>query len=69
MARCFRSRPPSPPGRAPTAFNLGAILRDISVRKREAERIRYLAEHDTLTGLINRKTLHAQLEAKISAAG
>ncbi len=32
-------------------FQFGAILRDISVRKREAERIRYLAEHDTLTGL------------------
>ena len=31
-------------------FQFGAILRDISVRKREAERIRYLAEHDTLTG-------------------
>jgi len=46
----------------------GAILRDISVRKREAERIRYLAEHDTLTGLINRYTLHAQLEPKISTA-
>ena len=49
-------------------FQFGAILRDISVRKREAERIRYLAEHDTLTGLINRNTLHAKLDAKISAA-
>ena len=49
-------------------FQFGAILRDISVRKREAERIRYLAEHDTLTGLINRNTLHAQLEAKIATA-
>jgi diguanylate cyclase (GGDEF)-like protein len=49
-------------------FQFGAILRDISVRKREAERIRYLAEHDTLTGLINRYTLHAQLEPKITAA-
>lgn len=39
----------------------GAILRDISVRKREAARIRYLAEHDTLTGLINRHTLLAHL--------
>jgi diguanylate cyclase (GGDEF)-like protein/PAS domain S-box-containing protein len=49
-------------------FEFGAILRDISVRKREAERIRYLAEHDTLTGLINRNTLHAKLEAKIARA-
>ncbi|MEH2625790.1 diguanylate cyclase (GGDEF)-like protein/PAS domain S-box-containing protein [Bradyrhizobium sp. AZCC 1719] len=49
-------------------LQFGAILRDISVRKREAERVRYLAEHDTLTGLINRNTLHVQLEAKISAA-
>jgi len=47
-------------------FQFGAILRDISVRKREAERIRYLAEHDTLTGLINRNTLHAGLAAMIS---
>ena len=44
-------------------FQFGAILRDISVRKREAERIRYLAEHDTLTGLINRNTLHAELDS------
>jgi diguanylate cyclase (GGDEF)-like protein/PAS domain S-box-containing protein len=44
----------------------GAVLRDISVRKREAERIRYLAEHDSLTGLINRNTLHAELAAMIS---
>jgi diguanylate cyclase (GGDEF)-like protein/PAS domain S-box-containing protein len=49
-------------------FQFGAILRDISVRKREAERIRYLAEHDTLTGLINRNTLHDKLEAKMAAA-
>jgi diguanylate cyclase (GGDEF)-like protein/PAS domain S-box-containing protein len=42
-------------------FHYGAILRDISIRKREAERIRYLAEYDTLTGLANRNTLHTQL--------
>ena len=35
----------------------GAVMRDISVRKREAERIRYLAEYDTLTGLANRNSL------------
>ncbi|HWZ38729.1 MAG TPA: EAL domain-containing protein [Bradyrhizobium sp.] len=49
-------------------FQYGAVLRDISVRKREAERIRYLAEHDSLTGLANRNTLHAGLSAMISNA-
>ncbi|MBX9646669.1 MAG: EAL domain-containing protein [Xanthobacteraceae bacterium] len=49
-------------------FQFGAILRDISVRKREAERIRYLAEYDSLTGLINRNTLHARLAAMIARA-
>ena len=47
-------------------FQFGAILRDISVRKREAERIRYLAEYDSLTGLINRNTLHAKMAAMIA---
>lgn len=49
-------------------FQYGAILRDISVRKREAERIRYLAEHDALTGLANRPMLHVALTDLISAA-
>jgi len=48
-------------------FQYGAVLRDISVRKREAERIRYLAEHDSLTGLANRDTLRAGLDAMIAA--
>ena len=46
----------------------GAVLRDISVRKREAERIRFLAEHDSLTGLVNRDTLRGELAAMIDAA-
>jgi diguanylate cyclase (GGDEF)-like protein/PAS domain S-box-containing protein len=49
-------------------FQYGAVLRDISIRKREAERIRYLAEYDTLTELANRNTLHAGLAALISKA-
>ncbi|MGJ5181764.1 EAL domain-containing protein [Bradyrhizobium oligotrophicum] len=46
----------------------GVILRDISVRKREAERIRYLAEHDTLTTLINRNTFQSELVEMIETA-
>lgn len=38
-------------------FQYGAVLRDISVRRREAERIRYLAEYDNLTDLPNRNSL------------
>jgi diguanylate cyclase (GGDEF)-like protein len=49
-------------------FQHGAILRDISVRKREAERIKYLAEHDALTGLANRNMLHSSLAGLINAA-
>ncbi|MFB6451783.1 EAL domain-containing protein [Bradyrhizobium tunisiense] len=49
-------------------FQYGAILRDISVRKREAERVKYLAEHDVLTGLANRNALHAGLVGMIADA-
>jgi diguanylate cyclase (GGDEF)-like protein/PAS domain S-box-containing protein len=47
----------------------GVLLRDISVRKREAERIRYLAEHDSLTGLANRNKLQTTLDGLITWAG
>jgi diguanylate cyclase (GGDEF)-like protein/PAS domain S-box-containing protein len=46
----------------------GVILRDISVRKREAAQMRYLAEYDTLTRLANRNTLHQRLTEMIAAA-
>ena len=46
----------------------GAVMRDISVRKREAERIRYLAEHDTLTGLANRNKLYERLCTTLAEA-
>jgi diguanylate cyclase (GGDEF)-like protein/PAS domain S-box-containing protein len=49
-------------------FQYGVVLRDISVRKREAARIKYLAEYDPLTGLANRNTLQSGLAAMIDAA-
>jgi diguanylate cyclase (GGDEF)-like protein/PAS domain S-box-containing protein len=49
-------------------FQYGAILRDISVRKREGEKIRYLAEYDSLTGLANRYTLETMLATMIATA-
>ena len=53
---------------AADGFHFGAIFRDISVRQREARRIRFLAEYDELTGLANRHTLMAHLRALISKA-
>ena len=44
----------------------GAIVRDISIRKREEDRIRYLAMHDPLTGLANRTQLGDFLKARIA---
>lgn len=46
----------------------GAILRDISQRKRQQERIRYLAERDPITGLANRNTVLATLAAELDRA-
>ena len=49
-------------------YQYGLLLRDISVRKREAERVRYLAEHDTLTDLANRHALYEHLNAVLASA-
>ncbi len=49
-------------------FQFGAAMRDISARKREAERMRHLAEHDTLTGLANRNRLYEYLGARLAEA-
>ena len=46
----------------------GAVMRDISDRKREAERVRYLAEHDTLTDLANRHAMYEHLNAALATA-
>lgn len=46
----------------------GASLRDISRRKREAERMRYLAEVDTTTELPNGHVLQGRIAAAIGSA-
>ncbi|CAN5417905.1 EAL domain-containing protein [soil metagenome] len=50
-------------------FYRGAVLRDISVRKRELDRIRYLAEYDTITNVPNRGTLEARLFGLMTQSG
>lgn len=49
------------------ALHHGFVLRDISDRKKKEERIRFLAEHDVLTGLVNRSKLSDDLAPMISA--
>lgn len=49
-------------------FQYGAAMRDIAARKHEAERMRHLAEHDTLTGLANRNKLYEHLSARLVEA-
>jgi diguanylate cyclase (GGDEF)-like protein/PAS domain S-box-containing protein len=46
----------------------GAVLRDISERRREEERIRYLAEYDALTGLANQNALASLVNTAIASA-
>jgi GGDEF domain-containing protein len=45
-----------------------AVFSDISERKASEERIRYLAQHDALTGLPNRFTLAVHLEHALARA-
>lgn len=51
-----------------TGHDYGLLLRDITVRKREEDRIRFLAGHDTLTGLANRAKINDELVRAILTA-
>lgn len=44
------------------------VGRDVSERKQAEARIRHLAEHDSLTGLVNRARLHQRLEEALAQA-
>lgn len=49
----------------PDGFQYGAVLRDISQRKRQQERMRFLAERDPTSGLPNRHSLLSALEREV----
>lgn len=44
------------------------IARDVTARKKAAEELIYLAYHDTLTGLLNRKAFYEHLKSEITYA-
>jgi len=46
-----------------------AIMRDITEKRRVAERIEYLATHDSLTGLINRGLMNDRLAHALAGGG
>jgi len=58
-ARCIDS---------PDGLVIVSVIRDISSRLRTEEMVRYLAYHDTLTGLANRALLGQELTHALSAA-
>lgn len=53
---------------ADKGLNYSVAVRDISIRKREEQRIRYLSERDPLTGLYNRRSFIQNLEARADMA-
>lgn len=51
---------------APDGIQYGVVLRDISVRKRQEEQLRYLAECEPVTGVANRHSLLQALARQLS---
>lgn len=49
------------------AISFGAIIRDVTQRRRHEDRLYHLAHHDQLTGLANRSVLRGRVEEEIAA--
>lgn len=50
-------------------LGIGAQLQDISERRAREERLHHLANHDDLTGLLNRNSFRTRIEAQLEASG
>lgn len=51
-----------------TTIGFRGISRDVTKQKESSEKLLYMVDHDSLTGLLNRKAFHENLEKELSYA-